>query len=162
MDKSLILLDPEDEYLRGWGWNHSRQNKYLRARPPGTSAVNGKQPVLLHRLITEAKKGEFVDHVNGNPWDCRRANMRICDRRGNNCNRRPRTDSKAPYKGITQTSSGRWLAQIQSHKTHRRIGLFGTAEEAATAYDIAAIRLHGEFARTNGFAQPNRAAGSGG
>jgi len=157
MDKSLILLDPEDEHLRRWGWNHSKQSKYLRAR------LGSAPPVALHRLITGAKAGEFVDHINGDPWDNRRCNLRICSTRGdNNRNRRARHDSKAPYKGITKSRSGRWLAQIQAHNQYHRIGLFDTPEEAAAAYDIAARQLHGEFARVNGLARGDSPVRGGG
>lgn len=45
--------------------------------------------------------------------------------------------------------SGRYQAHITSNLKHKRLGRFDTAEEAALAYDDAAIALHGEFAKTN-------------
>lgn len=140
-----ILLDEQDLHLLRWNWNTSKKSSYLRAR------VEGLGVVLLHRLIMDAKRGEFVDHINGNPLDCRRSNMRLCNRAGNNFNKKSKTTSTAPYKGITRKPNGRWLAQIQAHKVHHVLGTFDTPEEAATAYDQAAIRLHGEFACINGF-----------
>ncbi len=139
-----ILLDDQDRHLLRWNWNTSKKSLYLRAR------VTGRGVVLLHRVIMEAAPDQFVDHINGNPLDCRRSNMRLCDRAGNNFNKKPRASSRAPYKGITQRPSGRWLAQIQANKVHHVLGIFDTPEEAAIAYDNAAIRLHGEFACING------------
>lgn len=147
-----ILLDEQDRHLLKWNWNSSKKSSYLRAR------VSGSGVILLHRLIMGAKLGEFVDHINGNPLDCRRSNMRICDRASNNFNKMPRSDSTAPYKGITKKRNGKWLAQIQARRVHRIIGIFDTPEEAAIAYDKAAIELHGEFACINGLG--NTATGS--
>lgn len=137
----LIKLSPQDEHLRSIPWGVSTRRKYPLAR------VNGI-PTYLHRLIMGAQKGQIVDHINGDPLDNRRDNLRICDFRGSNQNRRAKRTSKAPYKGITQLPSGRWLAQIMSNGKHHKLGVFEAPEEAAEAYRIAAERLHGEFANT--------------
>lgn len=140
------LLDPADEPL--WSskkWcPHGRSSEYFKAKVDG-------QMVYLHRIVAGAGPGQIVDHINGNPLDCRRSNLRLCDRVGSNSNRGRRRDSNAPYKGITRTKSGRWLAQIMCRKIYERIGLFDTPEAAAAAYDVRATQLHGEYARTNGF-----------
>ena len=142
----LPLVDPEDiALLQSRAWKPNGKKLYFKARVGG-------RPAYLHRLIARAGKGQIVDHINGDLLDCRRSNLRICDRSESNSNRRSRRDSRSPFKGITKTSSGRWLAQIMKEKVYHRIGLFDTPEAAAKAYDLAAIALHGEFARTNGFA----------
>lgn len=140
------IVDPEDlPLLRSRAWKaHGNKAQYFKAR-------FGRQVYYLHRLIAGAGPGQIVDHVNGDTLDCRRSNLRLCDRSESNTNRKARCDSRAPYKGITETPSGRWLAQIMKAKQYRRIGLFDTAQEAAAAYDAAAVDLHGEFAKTNGF-----------
>lgn len=140
------IVDPQDEPLLAahpWKAFGVGDRTYFRVRHNGH--------LYLHRVIAGAKPGELVDHINGNTLDNRRSNLRRCDRVGSNCNRRAKKTSRAPYKGITQTSSGRWLAQIMSRKKFYRIGLFDTAEAAAAAYDKKAVELHGEFAHTNGF-----------
>ena len=140
------IVDPEDlPLLQSRAWKvHGKQASYFKAR-------FGRSIYYLHRLIAGAGPGQIVDHINGDTLDCRRANLRLCDRSESNMNRRARKDSRAPYKGITETKSGRWLAQIMKAKQYHRIGLFDTPIEAATAYDTAAVRLHGAFAKTNGF-----------
>jgi hypothetical protein len=45
--------------------------------------------------------------------------------------------------------TGSWQANIACNGKQQHLGLFKTAEEAAKAYDAAALRLHGEFAKTN-------------
>lgn len=136
-----MLIDPEDSHLlSGHSW--SRHGKYRRA------TINGRK-VYLHRMIAGASRGQIVDHKNGDANDNRRINLRIVDRVGSNQNRARRNDSRAPYKGITKPKKGRWVAQIMAHKQYIRIGTFDTAEEAARAYDEAARRLHGSYARVN-------------
>ena len=44
--------------------------------------------VLVHRLISGAARGEIVDHVNHDPLDNRRVNLRPGSRSTNNANKR--------------------------------------------------------------------------
>jgi hypothetical protein len=106
--------------------------------------------VPAHRLIlgvADRPKSEVeVDHANGNRLDNRRENLRLCTRGENAKNIRGRALSG--FKGVTVVK-GQWKAVIQADRVIHRLGSFDTAEEAAQAYDDAAQRLHGEFARLN-------------
>lgn len=64
-------------------------------------------------------------------------------------NRPPTTSRKSIFKGTEQLKSGRWRAQIVVMNRKISLGCYDTAEEAARAYDCAAIEKHGKFARPN-------------
>jgi hypothetical protein len=54
-----------------------------------------------------------------------------------------------PYRGICQLPGGRWRAMFQSSGVKRHIGVFDTPEQAAAAYDRAAIKHLGFHALVN-------------
>lgn len=104
-----------------------------------------KSAVLMHRLIAGAKPGQIVDHANGDRLDNRRANLRICTHAENMRNSRGKRDG---LKGVTPRAR-KFLAGICVAGRTIRLGSFATAAEAALAYDAAALRHFGEFARLN-------------
>jgi hypothetical protein len=107
---------------------------------------------FLHRLLTRAKKGECVDHINMNKTDNRKRNIRICTRTDNNRNRskivRLGKVPQSKFKGVKPVGN-RWAARIRADNTEHHIGIFETEESAARAYNKEATRLFGEFARCN-------------
>lgn len=114
------------------------------------AATRGKAPMLLHRWLMLPPPGFVVDHINGNTLDNRRQNLRVCTHAENMRNKRTASNSQHKYKGVSR-SKKRWAAQIGSSRSGKRtfIGLFKTQEEAAAAYDIAAVLRYGEFACLN-------------
>ncbi len=104
--------------------------------------------VYMHRLLSGAKGGQCTDHRNGNSLDNRRCNLRIATRAENQMNQKGHGGT-SKFKGVHKVPSGRWKVQIRCRNQVYTIGTFGTEEEGARAYDEAARRLHGEFARLN-------------
>ena len=109
----------------------------------------GNQTILMHRQITEAAPGEFVDHCNRNGLDNQRANLRVCTNSQNQANQTLRAaKAQSRFKGVRR-SYRRWAAQIEVMGKTIYLGTFGSEESAARAYDDAARQHFGDFARTN-------------
>jgi len=107
---------------------------------------------LLHRFVLHLKPGDLeVDCINGNGLDCRRENLRLATHQQNLCNQGKRRGSfSSQFKGVTwDKAKGKWQAQITANYKYKGLGYFNTELSAATAYDSAAVRLHGKFARLN-------------
>lgn len=111
-----------------------------------------KKKLLMHRLILGClnKPDMEVDHRNGNGLDNRRTNIRICTTAQNQWNQKPRDGSSSKFKGVRWSAARKkWFVSICANKRIYWIGSFSDENEAARAWDAAAIRLHGDFARLN-------------
>lgn len=104
--------------------------------------------IYLHREILRPTKGYEVDHINGDKLDNRSSNLRVCEKSGNQRNKGIQSNNTSGFKGVSACGN-RWRAQISRKKKILHIGLFRTKEEAASAYDSTAVKLHGPFAKTN-------------
>ena len=139
-----ILFDAEDEVLlrkHVWSMNGS-------GRP--SAAIDGKQ-VEMHRLILGHPDGS-VDHINRNPRDNRKQNLRICTHQQNMRNRSPHRQARVPYKGVFQrrfSKRPRYRVRIRAGERLYSGGSFTCPIEAAKKYDEMVLQLHGEFACTN-------------
>lgn len=95
-------------------------------------------------------KGYVVDHIDGNPLNCSRRNLRICTQAQNNANARKRKDNKSGYKGVFKHSTlNKWVAQVGGGKSRYYVGCYDSPEEAALAYNFIAALLYGQFAYLN-------------
>ena len=111
--------------------------------------------VYLHRFIMNAKKNQIVDHIDGNPMNNRRENLRIVNTKQSTWNTRAHSDSKySKYKGVSFFVDKRckrkkpWLAIIMCKGKVLRKYL-ATEIEAAKQYNEWAIQFHGKFAVLN-------------
>lgn len=144
----FALVDAADfDRLNQYRW-------FATKRPYAVSRLGkgfGAREVPMHELVAGFRA---PDHKNGNTLDNRRSNLRRATHAQNCRNRkRPRTNTSG-YKGVSkQRGCARWKAQIawREDGVHRTeyLGLFPTPEAAARAYNRAARRRFGTFARLN-------------
>jgi hypothetical protein len=117
--------------------------------------IGGKK-VYMHRLIVNAPDGRVVDHANGNRWDNRRDNLRICTQ-GENLRNRRKWGGSSRFKGVFWDPVRRkWRVLIRCNGKTVHMGRYADEVQAAMAYDRAARRLFGVYARLN-FPEPGHA-----
>ncbi len=117
-----------------------------RGRFYAATVIDGKS-VAMHRLLMSPPPGKIVDHIDGNGLDNRRANLRLCTRRQNRRNTRPRRKTSA-FLGVSRRGD-KYLARIKHNGRAFYLGLFDTETQAAHARDTKAKELFGEFAWLN-------------
>ena len=148
-NNQFALVDFEDyEYLNELKWHIYKSGNNFYAR---TIVYENKKriAILMHRLILEPK-GKCIDHINGNGLDNRKCNLRICERHQNALNRKKNINNLSGFKGVSWfKSSQKWRAQIQYKKIVYHLGVFEKRIDAARAYNQAAQKYHGEFAKLN-------------
>lgn len=147
------IVDAEDyDNLMQWKWFISCQGKYA-ARRIWLSENSKKQQISMHRQIMGDPQNMHVDHINGNTLDNRKCNLRICTNLENRRNRKKQKNATtSQYKGVSfarHLITKTWTAAIKVNYKSINLGYFLTELEAAHAYDEAAKKHFGEFARVN-------------
>lgn len=114
-------------------------------------AIRGYDPaVYMHRQIMNAPKGMDVDHINHNPLDNQKTNLRICTRSQNNQNKLAHKSAKSKYKGVHyHKPQKKWMARLALNGKRFTLGAFNNEIDAAKAYNKAATKYFGEYACLN-------------
>lgn len=98
----------------------------------------------LHRFIMNAKKGEVVDHINGDVFDNRRINLRICNQSRNSLNHHHKTKNKTGFFGLSfKKLVNKYQVQVYLKRKSLSISYFYNKIIAAIFRDIAHIKYHG-------------------
>lgn len=149
--KVALVDDIDYDRVSRFQWRYARvhtsEYAYLRAKPS----------IALHRFIMNAPAGTEVDHKDNNGLNNTRDNLRIATHAQNMMNKRPyqrRTKQASQYKGVVWHVSQKWRARIVVSGKRVSLGLFTSELDAARAYNEAAIKYHGEFARLNDLPTP--------
>lgn len=144
----VALVDDEDaERVLSLKWCALPRPHTVYAMRGARRPDGGQTTTRLHNFVTG---WQFVDHVNGNGLDNRRANLRQANPQGNQRNRRKLAPTTSRFKGVHwSTHRNVWVAQIKVDRRGRHLGQFADEIAAARAYDAAALEHFGPFARLN-------------
>jgi hypothetical protein len=162
----VALVDDEDHALvsqHNWHLHEVRRDSGRRTAGPYARTnvplgVGRQSTVLMHVLILGVRTG--IDHADGDGLNNTRSNLRAADRTLNNANRKPNlarngTPVASRYKRVFWFKPGpgkgraRWRTVIRIDGRRRSLGYFHDEEDAARAYDAAAVAAWGEYARPN-------------
>lgn len=145
------VVDDCDADLSDFNWcalvDHKRHVYAVRT----VRGSAGRKTVYLHRVILARKlghavlKGAETDHKDGDGLNNRRSNLRLATPGQNQANSRDRQRASR-FRGVYRNSTG-WMVKIGREQQY--IGWFRTEEAAAKAYNEAARRRYGPFARLN-------------
>jgi hypothetical protein len=147
----VALVDDADYELvspyRWWVLEERRPGRKPYGPYAATSSGPGGAPVLMHKMLTGWPR---TDHVNHDGLDNQRPNLRPATQGQNMGNARPQAGRTSQYKGVGwNRQCQKWQARIKVNYKGRHLGLFAAEEDAARAYDAAAVKEFGEFACLN-------------
>ena len=139
-----------------WNAKHGGHEAFTATDPSGYrhGKVNGKV-YQAHRIIWKLVHGNdpvAIDHRNGNPSDNSLDNLRECTVAENSRNySKQRAGQSSSYRGVCWVKRDqKWAATISNGEGGKRsLGHYDNEQDAARAYDAAAVEMHGEFATLN-------------
>jgi len=144
------LIDTTDyDQVKGFRWCAWRHGRTFCAATTRVKKRGGRTTAYLHRLLFPGVAE--IDHRNGDPLDNRRSNLRPASRAQNNANtRKYKNGMTSRFKGVCfDKFQANFRATIQVNRRQLCLGRFDSEEEAARAYNRAALEHFGEFARLN-------------
>lgn len=143
-DKFTIVDDEDFDSLSKHKWYAAKRGYGFYAQRQSKLITN----IQIHRVVLGAKKGEEVDHMNGDTLDNRKSNLRLVNRSQNEWNRGKQKNNTTGYKGVI-CRDGVFIARIRVFGKLINLGSFRSKEEAAEAYNEGAKEYHGEYAYLN-------------
>jgi hypothetical protein len=151
-DGVWTLVSPQDYYrLAGFNWYLASNGANFYAFRNVKVGPGKVKMVSMHRQIMNFPKGLLVDHKDNNTLDNRRPNLRIATHSQNAYNRaKIKTKTSSRYIGVYyERATGRWTVKIRVKGERLWLGRFTSEIAAARAYDRAAKKYHGAFAKLN-------------
>lgn len=145
------FIDDEDlEKVKMYKWYKIKDHNVHYAMAHFYNTDGKRSNLSLHRLITNAKKGQIVDHVNRDGLNNCKSNLRFSDCSQNSANRIKMPHAiYSKFKGVSWSKrNNMWVARICSKKG-KYARYFHNENDAAIAWNIQARLIYGEFALLN-------------
>lgn len=145
--KVSIVDDDMYGYLMQWKWYADRAD--CKAEKWYARRSEQRQIISMHRVILPVPDELEVDHKDGDGLHNWRKNLREATRKQNAQNQKPHLGNSAGFKGVYLRKNGLCSAHIGIDGIFRHLGTFDTPQDAAIAYNHAALECFGPFAYFN-------------
>ena len=158
-----ILFDTEDYYLlEQYTWMVNSDNngyQWVRAHnipKDGDMRNFTSKSIAMSRLIMLNGRKDYnnssihIDHINNNPCDNRKCNLRFATRSTNEMNKGIRNNNTSGFTGVTwREDMQKWTAQIAVNGKVHHLGSFSLIEDAIKARKEAEEKYFGEYSYDN-------------
>ena len=145
-----VYVDIEDfDSIKEYTWTCNKLG-YVRT----SYSVNYKKTqIMIHRLIMNMTKDDrniYIDHIDGNPSNNRKYNLRIVTNQQNQYNATLAKSNTSGVKGVTfQKDTQKWRAAITINKEYKYLGEYTTKEEAIKVRQDAELKYYGDYSTLN-------------
>lgn len=139
---AYVRMDGQDaSWADQWRWHLSGGYAHR-----GTTVDGRRRSIFLHREVLGLVHGDarVADHIDGDPLNCTRANLRIVTAAGNHQNRRPNRNTSSRYRNVSwDATRQRWRVSVVDSATGKRVrvGDYVDQDEAGAAAREARLRL---------------------
>lgn len=144
---TFALVDDEDfKRINKFKWSAT---KHVNNETMYATRTEDYTTILMHRMIMKCPDF-FLDHEDRDGLNNQKSNLRHATVAENGANRRLHRNNLSGYKGVYWVKkTNRWRAHIGGTKSRVYIGSYTCLIKAARAYDEAARKIYGKFARLN-------------
>lgn len=136
--KKTIVDDEDFEILSRYKWCYNTGYAVRNIYP-----VDWKHPVkiFMHRQILGDIKKDLIDHINQNPLDNRKVNLRVATKSQNAINCKIYRSNSSGIKGVGwYKKANKWLVQLTINHRKLYLGLFKDFNEAVKTRKLAEER----------------------
>lgn len=106
-------------------------------------------PISIHVFLTNPKKNEVVDHIDGNPANNKKSNLRVTKQGKNVLNKALMRNNKSGIAGVSwDKERNKWIAEIRMDGIKCYLGRYTNIEDAVYVRYQAELKLFKEFRST--------------
>ena len=148
--KQPVCVDDDFELPKGFTLSVGSSGHVKMLRTTGKRRPSGSyiyEEYYLARYVANAPEGRLVLVIDRDKLNMQRENLLLCEP---GVSVRAQGGIKGRFKGAHWSKKqSKWIAQITHNYRCYSLGSFDTEEHAASAYNHAAVRLHGAHAYIN-------------